>query len=193
MVGESLLTPADIQAQLDRPELHEAFVQAVHGYLPSAMGELGMYLQQPGMREKVRTLLRSLFDRYVDDMRFHQRVVARVVMSERRFEEVLDTIENDGVEQLALLLDDPGVREDIAKSVTPVIWAKIQEELPGLVQRVDIHSIVETKVMEFSVERVEILIRSVIQDELKLIVISGYVLGGIIGVFIFFLSQLLGI
>jgi uncharacterized membrane protein YheB (UPF0754 family) len=193
MVGESLLTPQDIQRELNRPELRDAFVNGVNQYLPSAMGQLGAYLNQPGTREKIRDVLRGLFDRYIEDMRFHERVVARVVMSERRVERVLDTIENDGVDQFALLLNDPGVREEIAHSITPVIWEKLQEQLPSIVQRVDINTVVERKVMEFSVDRVETLIRSVIQNELNWIIFTGYVLGAFIGVGTFLLSELLGL
>ncbi len=193
MVGESLLTPTDIQRELDRPELREAFVHNVHKYLPGAMGQLGSYLHQPGTRDRIREVLRGLFDRYIEDMRFHERMFARVVMSERRVERVLDTIENDGIDQLALLLDDPGVRDEIARAVTPVVWNKLQEQLPDIVQRVDISSVVERKVMEFSVERVETLIRSVIQNELNMIILSGYVLGAVIGVGTFFMTELLGL
>jgi len=193
MVGERLLTVTDIHAELNRPELREAFTRAVHDYLPAAMGNLGTYLSQPGTRDKIRTLLRSLFDRYTSDMRFHERLVARVVMSESRFERVLDTIENDGVDQLAVLLDDPGVREDIARAVTPVVWNKLQDELPELLHKLDVQHLVERKVMAFSSERVEELMRSVMQSELNMIITSGYILGGIIGVGTFALSRLIGL
>jgi uncharacterized membrane protein YheB (UPF0754 family) len=193
MVGERLLTASDIHQELNRPELRDAFERAVHDYLPAAMGNLGVYLSEPGTREKIRTLLRSLFDRYTADMRFHERLVARVVMSESRFERVLDTIENDGVDQLAILLDDPGVREDIARSVTPVVWTKLQEELPELLHKLDVQGIVERKVMAFSSERVEELMRGVMQSELNMIITSGYVLGAVIGVGTFALSQLIGL
>ena len=192
-VGERLLTPADIQNELSRPELREAFEQAVQLYLPEAMGRLGAYLGEPGTREKIREVLRSLFDRYVADMRFHERVVARVVMSERRVERVLDAIENDGIDQLAILLDDPGVRTDIAQAVGPMVWEKLHSQLPELVRKLDVRAMVERKVMAFSVDRVEEIMRSVMQNELNLIITSGYVLGGLIGVGTFFLSRLIGL
>lgn len=192
-VGERLLTPDDLHAELARPELRAAFEDAVQTYLPAAMGKLGAYLGEPGTRDKIRTLLHSLFNRYLEDMRFHERLVARVVMSESRIERVLDTIENDGVDQLALLLDDPNVRDDIARAVTPVVWERIQLQLPDLVQRLDVQAMVERKVMAFSVDRVEEIMRAVMQNELNMIITSGYVLGGIIGVGTFFLSRLLGL
>ncbi len=50
-----------------------------------------------------------------------------------------------------------------------------------LVQRLDVQAMVERKVMAFSVDRVEEILRSVIDNELRMIIITGYVLGGIIG------------
>jgi len=192
-VGERLLTPADLHGELARPELREAFENAVQTYLPAAMGKLGAYLGEPATREKIRNLLHTQVLRYMEDMRFHERLVARVVMSQSRVERVLDTIENDGVDQLTVLLDDPKVRDDVARAVTPVVWEKIQEQLPGLIQRLDVQNMVERKVMAFSTDRVEEIMRSVMQSELNMIITSGYVLGAIIGVGTFFLSRLVGL
>jgi uncharacterized membrane protein YheB (UPF0754 family) len=48
-------------------------------------------------------------------------------------------------------------------------------------------------VIAFSVERVEEILRNVIQNELNLIITTGYVLGGLIGVCTFGLQKLLGL
>jgi uncharacterized membrane protein YheB (UPF0754 family) len=192
-VGERLLTPDDIQNEMNRPELREAFESAVETYLPAAMERLGLYLGQPDTRDKIRTLLRGLFDRYIADMRFHERLVTRVVMNERRFERVLDMIESDGVDQFAILLQDPGVRDDIARAVTPIVWERLHAQLPELVQQLDVRAMVERKVMALPVDRVEEVMRSVMQNELNMIIMSGYVLGGLIGLGTFFLSRLIGL
>jgi uncharacterized membrane protein YheB (UPF0754 family) len=52
---------------------------------------------------------------------------------------------------------------------------------------------VERKVMAFSVDRMEEILRSVIDRELKLIITIGYVLGGVVGVGTFALSRLIGL
>jgi uncharacterized membrane protein YheB (UPF0754 family) len=192
-VGERLLTPADLHQELARPELREAFETAVQTYLPAAMGKLGAYLGEPETREKIRELLHTQVKRYMEDMRFHERIVARVVMTQGRVDRVLDTIENDGVDQLTILLDDPKVRNDVARAVTPVVWDKIQAQLPELIQKLDVQNMVERKVMAFSSDRVEEIMRSVMQSELNMIITSGYVLGAIIGVGTFFLSRLIGL
>src|SRR4051812_6744974 len=129
-VGERLLTPGALQSELPRPELLAAFqsrlkegipdiltsrepligkgppagVAALAGattaYLPVAMTKLGAFLGQPTTRVKLRSALHSMFNRFVDDMRFHERIFAKLMMTEKKFDSVLDTIETDGVEQV---------------------------------------------------------------------------------------------
>jgi uncharacterized membrane protein YheB (UPF0754 family) len=258
-VGERLVTPGDLQKELGRPELRQAFedrlgdvieaiiasreplidkvppaaVTALEGamgsYLPVAMGKLGSFLGQPTTRTKMRQALHSMFNRFVDDLRFHEKVLAKLMMTERKFESALDAIETDGVEQLVVLLDEPMIREEItntihdalltylqkpiseiigdvaasskdpdagrklAHSTAPHIWEWIHAQLPVLVQRLDVQAMVERKVMAFSVDRVEEILRSVIDNELRMIIITGYVLGGLIGLGTFLISRMIGL
>jgi uncharacterized membrane protein YheB (UPF0754 family) len=257
-VGERLLTPGDLQMELSRPELLSAFqsrvedvianmltsqdplidkvppavVTALEGattaYLPVAMTKLGAFLGQPTTRVKLRDALHTMFNRFVDDMRFHERIFAKLMMTERKFDTVLDAIETDGVEQVVGLLEEPEIREEISKAIhdailtylqkpisdilgdveakkdpdaparlaasaAPVIWEWIHDQLPELIKKLDVQAMVERKVMAFSVERVEEILRNVIQNELNLIITTGYVLGGLIGVCTFGLQKLLGL
>lgn len=257
-VGERLLTPGDLQSELGRPELRHAFelklgevidsiiesreplidkvppavVTAMEGamgsYLPVAMGKFGSFLGQPTTRTKMRGALHGLFNRFVEDLKFHEKVLAKLMMSERKFDAALDAIETDGVDQLVTLLDEPEIREEISKTIhdallaylqkpiaeivsgvaatqepdagrklahstAPLIWEWIHAQLPSLVQRLDVQAMVERKVMAFSVDRVEEILRSVIDNELRLIIITGYVLGGLIGMVTFGLSRLIGL
>ena len=257
-VGERLLTPGDLQSELARPELLAAFqsrledviagmltsrdplidkvppavVTALEGattaYLPVAMTKLGAFLGQPATRVKLRGALHSMFNRFVDDMRFHERIFAKLMMTEKKFDTVLDAIETDGVEQVVGLLEEPEIREEISRAIhdailsylqkpisdilgnleakkdpeaprrlaasaAPVIWEWIHDQLPELIKKLDVQAMVERKVMAFSVERVEEILRNVIQNELNLIITTGYVLGGLIGVCTFGLQKLLGL
>ena len=253
-VGERLLTPGDLQSELARPELLAAFqsriedviatiltsrdplidkvppavVTALEGamtsYLPEAMTKLGAFLGQPTTRVKLRTALHAMFNRFVDDMRFHERLFAKLMMTEKKFDTVLDAIESDGVEQVVGLLEEPEIREEISKAIhdailvylqkpisdilgdveakkdpdapkrfaaqaAPIIWEWIQDQLPELIKKLDVQAMVERKVMAFSVDRVEEILRNVIQNELNLIITTGYVLGGLIGVCTFLLQK----
>lgn len=257
-VGERLLTPADLQRELSRPELREAFdirltelvrsilasrdplidkvppavVTALEGamasYLPVAMEKLGAFLGQPTTRDRVRIALHSILQRFIQDLRFHERVIAKLVVTESKMDRALDTLERDGVEQIVLLLDDPLIREEITRTIhdavltylqkpiteilggvtdvedpeaaerishamAPLIWVWIHDQVPDLVQRLDLQGVVERKVMAFSTERVEEIIRGVLQNELNMIIIIGFVLGAVVGVGTFAFSRLFGL
>jgi uncharacterized membrane protein YheB (UPF0754 family) len=257
-VGERLLTPGDLQSELSRPEFREAFesrlqeviamvltsreplidkvppavVTALEGattsYLPVAMTKLGAFLGQPGTRVKLRGALHSMFNRFVEDMRFHERIFAKLMMTEKKFDTVLDAIERDGVEQVVGLLEEPEVREEISKAIhdailaylqkpisdiigdvearkdpdaprriaaaaAPVIWDWIDQQIPELVKKLDVQAMVERKVMAFSVERVEEILLMVIEKELRMIIIAGYVLGALVGLVTFGIQKLIGL
>ena len=257
-VGEKLLTPGDLQSELSRPEFRAAFesrleeviammltsreplidkvppavVTALEGattsYLPVAMTKLGAFLGQPTTRVKLRDALHKMFNRFVDDMRFHERIFAKLMMTEKKFDTVLDAIETDGVEQVVGLLEEPEVRDEISKAIhdaiiaylqkpisdilgdvearkdpdaprriaasaAPVIWDWIDQQIPELVKKLDVQSMVERKVMAFSVERVEEILLMVIEKELRMIIIAGYVLGALVGLITFGIQRLVGL
>lgn len=257
-VGEKLVTPGDLQGELGRKDLRDAFevkvaevigsiirsgdplidkvppsaVAAMEGamtsYLPVAMEKLGSFLGQPATRVKLRDAVHGMFDKFVNDLKFHERVFAKLMMSERKMESVLDAIETDGVEQLVVMLDDAEIREEISRTIhdailaylqkpiseilgnvemthgpdapeklastlAPLMWDWINAQLPSLVQRLDVQGMVERKVLAFSVDRVEEILKTVIGSELRLIITIGYVLGAVVGVVTFGISKLIGI
>src|SRR5689334_3021185 len=167
-VGERLVTPGDLQSELARPELRSAFesklaeivdeiiaskeplidkvppavVTALEGsmssYLPVAMGKLGSFLGQPTTRVKMRTALHGMFNRFVDDLKFHEKIVARLMMTERKFEVVLDAIETDGVDQIVNLLDEPEIRDEITRTIHDALLAYLQKPIAEIVSNVAI-------------------------------------------------------
>ncbi|HUF29087.1 MAG TPA: DUF445 family protein [Gemmatimonadaceae bacterium] len=305
--GEML---ASDQPMLERipPPVVETLERAIANYLPLAVEKLGQFLAHPASRERIRASLHGLFARFIEDLRFHERVLARLMVTERTVEKMIDSLETDGVEQIAGLLEDPLVRDEIARTINtaiveylrkpirelvgtdaertsamvdtaadylvrvlraertrgflvekldevlaraehrtwgqllagiedatiarwlldgarsaqarswveqaaralvataltkpigrpgrwlpaeapdrivqiaaPALWSWILTQVPILVQRFDIQAMVERKVLAFSTERVEELIRGVIERELKVIVRLGWVLGAFIG------------
>lgn len=72
----------------------------------------------------------------------------------------------------------------------PALWQWIEDQLPRLVEQLDIQTMVERKVLGFSTARIEEIIRGVTERELKMIVQLGYLLGAIIGLITFFVGQL---
>ena len=75
----------------------------------------------------------------------------------------------------------PNAAQRMVEAAAPAVWDQIIEKLPALLETVDIPAMVERKVLGFSTQRVEEIVRGVTQRELTLIVQLGYVLGGMIG------------
>jgi uncharacterized membrane protein YheB (UPF0754 family) len=90
---------------------------ALSRFLPVAARRLGGVLEDPDARHRLEGALRELFQRFLRDLRFHQRVVARLVVTEETLERVLTTLEEEGAEQLSEMLRDPAVQEAIARRV----------------------------------------------------------------------------
>lgn len=121
----------------------------------------------------------------------------RAARSERARAMAVEAVRGAGV----ALLDRPLGRlgrwlpEDASRrlvaTAAPAVWEQIVEKLPALLATVDIPAMVERKVLGFSTQRVEDLVRGVTQRELNLIVQLGYVLGGAIGAAQFAVESLL--
>ena len=77
------------------------------------------------------------------------------------------------------LPDDSPVR--LAAAISPPLWTWILSQAETVATHVDVPAIVERRINAFEPERVEQLVRGVAQRELNLIIVLGYVLGGVIG------------
>ncbi len=97
--------------------LSDALEGALARFLPVAARRLGGILEDPETRVRVETALRDLFKRFLRDLRFHQRIVARLVVTDETVERIVTTLEEEGAEQLSKMLRDPAVQEAIARRV----------------------------------------------------------------------------
>lgn len=80
----------------------------------------------------------------------------------------------------------------LAAAAGPALWEWIEAQLPRLVEQLDIQAMVERKVLGFSTQRIEEIIRGVTERELKTIVRLGYVLGAVIGILTFAVGRVVG-
>lgn len=307
--AERLLAPGRTLQDVLPIGLVGALERAIAGYLPLALERLGGLLEDPAARARVETVLRDALDRLLRDLKFHQRVVASLLITPETIDKVLDAVEAEGAMRLAEILRDPAVRDAMARKVNDAIvdflrrpvgsvlgrpgdpsvrqaeatiagwtvalardprtrafllekletmlhaaeqrtwgdlfkhlppdrltelaiaaargeraralyreaaeriiasllerpigrladlvpadaaariehaiadplWNWIQEQAPDIARRIDVAGLIERKVLEFPMPRVEELIRSVTERELRVIVRLGYLLGGIIG------------
>ncbi len=301
------------------PGLVAAVEKEIADYLPSAIDRFAAVLGDPIARTRIQAALHDLFERFVKDLLIHERIVARLVVTERTITKVLDNFERDGADQVAKLLEQEEMRNQVARSVndavvnflrrpmsdhigrlgperiegvkhtfaehiadvirdpatrrygidkldhalqsaekrtwgdllrhlppqeaagwlsesmsdpkvqtwiadgsrmaltalldrrigrpadwlpegskdgianrlSPALWDWIQRQIPAVVEKIDVQKMVEEKVLGFSLERIEEIIRRTTQRELDLIVRLGYVLGAFVGGAAYLISLLL--
>ncbi len=132
-----LLASSDPLIEKVPPAVVETLEGAIDAYLPLAVARLGEFLAQPSARDRLRDALHALFRKFVDDLRFHERVIAKLMVTERTFDKALESLERDGVEQLASLLDDPVVREEISRTIHGAVLAYLRKPISEIVGSAD--------------------------------------------------------
>ncbi len=91
--------------------------KAVAGYLPLAIARLSSLLEEPDTRARFQSTVHDLLQRFLQDLKFHQRVVAKLVVNEETLDRVFDTIEAEGAERLGEMLREPEIQEAMSKGV----------------------------------------------------------------------------
>ena len=117
--------------------------KAIAGYLPLAAERLGGLLEDPKARARFESTIHDLLHRFLRDLKFHQRVVARLVMTEDTVDKVLDTIEAEGAERLSEILRDPAVQDAIADGVNQAIVDFLRRPVRDVLGEPDDPSVVE--------------------------------------------------
>ena len=98
-----------------------AVEKGIAAYLPIAIGRVGSTLEDNEARARFKTFIHELLHRFLGDLKFHQRVVAKLIITESSVDKVLDTIEEEGAERLAEVLRDPTMQEAIAGGINDAI------------------------------------------------------------------------
>jgi uncharacterized membrane protein YheB (UPF0754 family) len=301
------------------PGIVGALEHAITDYLPIALERLSALLADPEARGRVETALRSAFDHSVRDLLLHERIFARLMVTDRTIERLVDGFEAEGFDRFAESLTepemkaqvtravndavvnflrlspaerlrrftperkealadtladwlvrvarDPATREAIARATDRLLeaaerrtwadvlgvvppdrmarlagealtadagrrwveesvgqvatallerpigrpsawlgpgttaalrealsaaaWTWLQEQIPRVLEQIRVPDMVEQKVLGFSTQRMEEIVRTVTQRELDLIVRLGYVLGGLVGAIAFGINALL--
>lgn len=106
------LLPAGLVAALER---------AIAGYLPLALERLADLLDDPGARDRLQDILHEILQRFMRDLKFHQRIVAQLVITPETVDRVLEAIEAEGAERISELLDDPAIRDAAARRINHAI------------------------------------------------------------------------
>ena len=116
--------PAEVSAMLDR---------AVDAYIPVVVDKLGAWLAQSESRETVKRTLQGVMGKFVTELRFHERVLARFLVTERALEKALDALGGEGVDELSSLLREPAIRDQVTRAVRDGIESLLRKPLKDIV------------------------------------------------------------
>jgi uncharacterized membrane protein YheB (UPF0754 family) len=143
--------------------------------------------------EKLRSTLGAAEERTWGQLlgRVSPDAVADMVVAVARSAEARGVYREAADRAIRLVLDRPigrpadllgeGAVERIRGGIQDPLWRWLQDQVPAVAQRVDVAGKVERKILQFPMARVEELVRSVTERELRLIIYLGYVLGAVIG------------
>jgi uncharacterized membrane protein YheB (UPF0754 family) len=115
--ARQILQPGHSFEEIIPTGLVAALEHAIRDYLPVAMERLGRLLEDPAARERVEGAVHSLLDRFMADLRFHQRVVAKLIITEDTVDRVIDALEAEGADRVGELLREPEVQDAMARNV----------------------------------------------------------------------------
>jgi uncharacterized membrane protein YheB (UPF0754 family) len=192
-VGERLLTPHDLLQEIARSGLSDALERQIALLLSDALEREHGPLTDIIPAELLPTVegaIQDFLTRFVNDLPFRERMVARLVLTDRTVEKIIEAMERPIGRPGRWLPPDTAQR--LAHALSPAVWTWIEQQIPALVERFRVQEMVERKVLAFSQDRIEELIRGVIDRELRLIIRTGYVLGGLIAVVLFGITHLVG-
>jgi uncharacterized membrane protein YheB (UPF0754 family) len=122
-----------------------AVESAIASYLPLAAERLGGLLEDPQARARFESTIHDLLHRFLRDLKFHQRVVARLVMTEDTVDKVLDTIEAEGAERLSEILREPAVQDAMARGVNQAIVDFLRRPVNEVLGEADDPTLVEAR------------------------------------------------
>jgi len=117
----SLLEPGKTFEEVLPLGLVGSLEKAISSYLPLALQRLGRLLEDPKARARFERTLHELFHRFLRDLNFYQRVVARLIVTEETVDRVLDTIEAEGAERLSAMLREEAIQDAMARGVNDAI------------------------------------------------------------------------
>ena len=98
-----------------------AVEHAITDYLPIALERLSALLGDPEARAQVETALRDAFDHSVRELLLHERILARLVVTDRTIERLVDGFEAEGFDRFAEAVSDPSMKAQVTRAVNDAV------------------------------------------------------------------------
>jgi uncharacterized membrane protein YheB (UPF0754 family) len=122
-----------------------AVEKGIAAYLPIAIRRVGSSLEDEEARAKFKAFVHELLQRFLGDLKFHQRVVAKLIITESSVDNILDTMEDEGTERLAEVLQDPTMQDAMAKGINEAIVDFLREPVVSVLGGEDDETVTEVR------------------------------------------------
>jgi uncharacterized membrane protein YheB (UPF0754 family) len=122
-----------------------AVEKGIAAYLPIAISRVGSALEDDEARARFKLFIHELLHRFLGDLKFHQRVVAKLIITESSVDKVLDTIEEEGAERLAEVLQDPTMQDAMAKGINDAIVDFLRRPVASVLGDEEDESVVDAR------------------------------------------------
>lgn len=84
-----------------------AVERAIAGYLPVVLENLNLLLARPETQARMQEVVRNVLERFLHDLRFHQRLVAALIITPQTVDRILNAVEKEGAATISEALFDP--------------------------------------------------------------------------------------
>ncbi|HUG27454.1 MAG TPA: DUF445 family protein, partial [Gemmatimonadales bacterium] len=109
--------------------------QTIHEALPGLIDRLGQLLADPEAKGSVKLALREAFDRSARKMLLHERLLAKLVVSDKAIERLVDGFEAEGFERFAEALNAPEIKARVATAIQNGLESLLREPLGARLRR----------------------------------------------------------
>jgi uncharacterized membrane protein YheB (UPF0754 family) len=140
-----LLDPSHTLRDLLPDAGRRAVERAIASYLPVAVHRLGRVLEDPSTRAQVERVFQDLLQQMLRDLKLHQRLVARLVMTDDAVDRMVDTIQSEGAEQLARMLQEPELQASLARGIQAGIEELLEKPVTEILGQADDPGVVEVR------------------------------------------------
>ena len=143
--SENLLQPERTFEEVLPSGLVGAVERGIQGYLPLAIHRLGAILEDDEARERFEKFVHDLLHRFLNDLAFHQKIVAKLIMTESTVNRVLDTIEAEGAQHLTEMMQEPELQDAMARGVNEAIVDFLRRPVVSVLGAPDDESVLEAR------------------------------------------------
>src|SRR5690606_41847074 len=86
-----------------------------------SLERLSALLSDPAARRKIELALRDAFDHSVRELLLHERIIAKLMVTDRTIERLVDGFEAEGFDRFAEAVSDPGMKAQVTRARTGAV------------------------------------------------------------------------